>query len=119
MPYQNRYNTIVLAGSLSDGVQFDAADYTAAEYTIFSCAASTQTPSVQNANVVIQKSIADGGLTVVVLDGQNVLQCTLTDTETQNFCGKVYHELKVATTGSQWLGVQLSQPTLTFTPTRS
>jgi hypothetical protein len=120
MPYQNRYNTIILNGQMSDGTAIDASTYTAAVYTIYSCASSGRgTPQVQNANTVIQKTLADGDLYVVVLDGQNVLECVLTDTETQNFCGKVYHELKVATTGSEWLGVQLSQPTLTFTPTRS
>ena len=120
MPYQNRYNTIVLSGAMSDGASFDAADYTAAEYTIYSCAASgAGTPQVQNAAVVIQKTLADGGLVVAILDGQNVLQCTLTDTETQNLCGKVYHELKVATTGQQWLGVQLSSQELNFIKTRS
>lgn len=118
--YQNRYSTIVLSGSMSDGTPFDAADYTAAEYTIYSCAAAgAGTPQVQNAAVIIQKTLADGDLTVVILDGQNVLQCTLTDVETQNFCGKAYHELKVATTGEQWLGVQLSSQELNFIKTRS
>lgn len=108
MPYQFRYQTINLPVNNEDGTPLDAADLTAAEYAIFDC---------QNVKRV-DKTLANGGLTVAVLDGVNILTCELTADETEHLCGQVNHELKVATTGNQFLGAALSSPKINFIKTR-
>lgn len=108
MLFQNRYNTIQLTPTDSSGNPVDAADLTGAEYYIYDC----------NKVAHIHKKLNDG-LDVVVLDGNNILQCVITPEECKNLCGRVSHELKVALVGSDWLGVQLSTTQITFTATRS
>jgi hypothetical protein len=107
MLFQNRYNTIQLAPTDSSGAPVDASTLTAADYTIYDC------------NKVAQVNKALGsGLDVVVLDGNNILQCVITPDECKKLCGRVTHELKVALVDSDWLGVQLATTQITFTPTR-
>lgn len=108
MPYQYRYQTINLPVNNDDGTPLDAADLTAAEYAIFDC---------QNVKRV-DKTIANGGLTVAVLDGVNILTCELTADETKHLCGQVDQELKVATTGTEFLGTALSSTKINFIKTR-
>lgn len=108
MPYQYRYQTINLPVNNEDGTPLDAADLTAAEYAIFDC----------NNVKRVDKTIANGGLTVAVLDGVNILTCELTPDETKHLCGQVQHEMKIATTGTDYLGVVLSSPRINFIKTR-
>lgn len=108
MPYQYRYQTFNIPVSNEDGTPLDAADLTAAEYAIFDC---------QNVKRV-DKTIANGGLTVAVLDGVNILTCELTAEETKHLCGQVQHELKIATTGTKFRGMGLSSPRINFIKTR-
>lgn len=108
MPYQYRYQTINLPLSSDDGTSLDAADLTAAEYAIFDC---------QNVKRV-DKTIANGGLTVAVLDGVNILTCELTEDDTKHLAGQVNHELKIATVGTEFRGVVLSSPKINFIKTR-
>ncbi len=108
MPYQFRYQTINLPVNDASGNPIDAADLTAAEYAIFDC------DNVKR----IDKTIANGGLTVAVLDGVNILTCELTAEETKHLCGQVSQEFKVATTGDEFLGVVLSSPKINFIKTR-
>jgi len=108
MLFQNRYNTIQLTPIGADGVNIDASTLTGAEYTIYDC----------NKTEKVKKFLNDG-LTVVALDGENILECVVTPAECEKLCGRVTHELKVALVGSDWLGVQLSTTQITFTPTRS
>lgn len=108
MPYQYRYQTINLPVNNDDGTPLDASTITAAEYAIFDC---------QNVKRV-DKTIANGGLTVAVLDGVNILTCELTPDETKHLCGQVQHELKIATTGTDYIGVVLSSPRINFIKTR-
>ena len=108
MPYQFRYQTINLPVNNEDGTPLDAADLTAAEYAIFDC---------QNVKRV-DKTIANGGLTIAVLDGVNILTCELTANETEHLCGQVSHEIKVAKVGANYLGAALSSPKINFIKTR-
>ena len=108
MPYQYRYQTINLPVNNEDGTPLDAADLTAAEYAIFDC---------QNVKRV-DKTIANGGLTIAVLGGVNILTCPLTAEDTKHLCGQVNHEFKVATTGDEFLGVVLASPKINFIKTR-
>lgn len=108
MPYQNRFETINLPVSDESGVSIDASTIAAAEYAIFDC---------QNVKRV-EKTIANGGLFVAVLDGVNILACNLTADETEHLCGQVPHELKIALTGTEFRGVTLSSPRINFTKTR-
>lgn len=108
MPYQNRVEPMYFPVFGEDGIQVDAATISAAEYAIFDC---------QNIKRV-EKTIANGGLTVTLMDGFNVLFCTLTADETEYLCGQVQHEMKIALTGSDYRGVTLSTPRINFTKTR-
>jgi hypothetical protein len=108
MPYQNRYLTVNIPLNNPDGTSLDAADVTAAEYAIFDC----------NSVKRVDKTISNGGLTVAVVDGVNVLTCQLTPDETKHLCGQVNHEFKVATTGDEFLGVVLASPKINFIKTR-
>lgn len=108
MPYQNRFQTINLPLSDSSGVTIDASTITAAEYAIFDC---------QNVKK-IDKTLANGGLYVAILDGENILACDLTADETATLCGQVNHELKAATVDSEFKGVTLASPKINFISTR-
>lgn len=108
MPYQNRYQTINLPLSNADGTPLDASTVTAAEYALFDCQGTKRA----------EKTIANGGLTVAVLDGVNILTCALTAAESEHLCGKVSQELKIATTGTEYVGVVMSSPQITFIKTR-
>ena len=108
MPYQNRFETINLPVSDESGVSIDASTIAAAEYAIFDC---------QNVKRV-EKTIANGGLYVAVLDGVNILACNLTADETEHLCGQVPHEIKVALSGTNYLGAVLPSPNITFIKTR-
>ena len=108
MPYQYRYQVINLPVNDSSGNPIDAADLTAAEYAIFDC------DNVKR----IDKTIANGGLTVAVLDGVNILTCELTAEETKHLCGQVPQELKIALVGNEFLGTILASPKVTFQKTR-
>lgn len=108
MPYQNRYQTINLPISNQSGISIDAATITAAEYAIFDCQGVKR----------IEKTIAGGGLYVATLDGINILACNLTASETENLCGQVPHEIKVALSGTNYLGAVLPSPNITFIKTR-
>jgi hypothetical protein len=108
MPYQYRYQVINLPVNDASGNPLDASTLTAAEYAIFDC----------NNVKKVDKTIANGGLTVAVLDGVNILTCELTAEDTKHLCGQVSQEFKVATTGEEFLGVVLSSPKINFIKTR-
>ena len=108
MPYQFRYQTFNIPVSNEDGTPLDAADLTAAEYAIFDCQGVKR----------VDKTIANGGLTVAVLGGVNILTCELTAEETKHLCGQVPQELKVAIVGYEFLGTVLASPKITFQKTR-
>lgn len=108
MPYQFRYQTFNIPVSNEDGTPLDAADLTAAEYAIFDCQGVKR----------VDKTIANGGLTVAALDGVNILTCELTAEDTKHLCGQVNHEFKAATTGDEFLGAALASPKINFIKTR-
>lgn len=108
MPYQNRYLTVNIPLNNPDGTSLDAADVTAAEYAIFDC----------NNVKRVDKTIVNGGLTVAVVDGVNVLSCQLTPDETKHLCGQVNQELKIATVGDNFVGTALSSTKITFNKTK-
>lgn len=109
MLFQNRYNTIQLAAFDASGQEIDALTLTAAEYRIYDC----------NKVSKIDKSLSNGGLTIVDVDGVNVLQCTIAPDECKDLCGRVTQELKVALVSEQWLGAQLSTNQITFAKTKN
>lgn len=104
MPSQNRFQTFNLPIQDQDGLALDASTLSAAEYVIFDCCGTKK----------VHKTLANGGLYVATLNGVNILAVNLTADETKDLCGMVNQELKVATTASNFFGVNLSSPRINF-----
>ena len=104
--FEARDNTIVLPLSNQDGSYLDPALITDAEYAIFSKCYSTK---------VFEASLSGGGITIVSLGADDVLQIDIP--YTVNICGQVPNELKILKDG-KWLGVTLSSGKINFIQTR-
>lgn len=104
--FQGRVNTIDIA-LYSDSSYLDASTLSDAEYKLYDC----------YGNAAVTKSISGGGIQVVLVGADNILRVSLTADES-HLCGKVPHDLKVSLAPSNFLGVRLSTPALSFAKTR-
>lgn len=104
--FESRDNTIVLPLSNQDGSYLDPATITDAEYAIFSkCYSQT----------LFKASLSGGGITIVSLGADDVLQVDIPSTV--QICGQVPNELKILKDG-KWRGVTLSSGKINFIQTR-
>lgn len=104
--FEARDNTIALPLSNQDGSYLDPALITDAKYAIFSNCYS---------HTLFEASLSGGGITIVSLGADDVLQVDIPSTA--SICGQVPNELKILKDG-KWLGVTLSSGKITFIKTR-
>lgn len=104
--FESRDNTIVLPLSNQDGSYLDASTVTDAEYAVFSKCYG---------QILFQVSLSGGGITVVTLGADKVLQIDIPSAV--QICGQVPNELKILKDG-KWRGVTLSSGKINFIQTR-